>query len=66
MVRPRPQRWDEFRKRYFRELDSHPKEICRLRAKMREGSLTIVFGSREQRFNNAAALEEYLEHPRVR
>jgi len=56
-----PEKWEQFRKRYFRELAAHPEEIQRLRAKMREGPLTIVFGSREERFNNAAALKEYLE-----
>ena len=56
-----PEKWGEFRKRYFRELDAHPDEIKLLRDRMRDGPLTIVFGSREQRFNNATALKEYLE-----
>ncbi len=56
-----PEKWEEFRKRYFRELDSHPEEIRQLRAKMRQGPLTLVFGSKEQRFNDATALKEYLE-----
>ena len=56
-----PEKWDEFRKRYFRELDTHSEEIELLREKMRAGPLTIVFGSREERFNNATALKEYLE-----
>jgi len=58
-----PQKWEESRRRYFRELDSHPEEIQKLREKMREGPLTIVFGSKEERFNNATALKEYLERP---
>jgi uncharacterized protein YeaO (DUF488 family) len=57
-----PAKWDEFRRRYFQELDAHPDEIRRLCAKMREGAVTIVFGSKEERFNNAVALKEYLEH----
>ncbi len=61
-----PEKWDEFRKRYFQELDQHPEEIRKLRAKLRDGPLTIVFGSREQRFNNANALKEYLEHRRAK
>jgi len=61
-----PEKWDEFRKRYFQELDEHPDEIRKLRAKLRDGPLTIVFGSREQRFNNAAALKEYLERRRAK
>ncbi len=56
-----PDKWEQFRKRYWRELDTHPDEIKLLREKMRAGALTIVFGSREERFNNATALKEYLE-----
>lgn len=56
-----PEKWEEFRTRYFRELDAHPEEIRRLQEQSRPGPLTIVFGSREQRFNNAMALKEYLE-----
>jgi uncharacterized protein YeaO (DUF488 family) len=55
-----PEKWEEFRKRYFQELDAHPDAIRRLRAKMREGPLTLLFGSKEERFNNAVALKEYL------
>jgi len=61
-----PDRWDEFRKRYFQELDDHAHEVKILEDKMRAGSVTIVFASKEQRFNNAAALKEYLEHRRSR
>lgn len=56
-----PQKWDEFRKRYFKELDSHPEEVRLLREKARHGSLTLVFGAKEERFNNAEAIKEYLE-----
>ncbi len=56
-----PEKWDEFRKRYFRELDAHPEGIKLLRAKMRTGPLTLVFSSKEERINNATALKEYLE-----
>jgi uncharacterized protein YeaO (DUF488 family) len=61
-----PEKWEEFRRRYFRELDTHPEEIKLLREKMREGPLTIIFGSREERFNNATALKEYLENRPLR
>jgi len=56
-----PRKWPEFRKRYFKELDSHPDEVRLLRGKMREGDVTLVFGAREERFNNAEAIKEYLE-----
>ena len=56
-----PKKWEEFRERYFRELDSHPEAIRLLREKMRGGPVTLVFGAREERFNNAVALQEYLQ-----
>jgi uncharacterized protein YeaO (DUF488 family) len=59
-----PAKWEEFKKRYFRELSAHPDEIRMLREKMRDGPLMIVFGSKEERFNNATALKEYLESHR--
>jgi uncharacterized protein YeaO (DUF488 family) len=59
-----PEKWDRFRQRYFRELDSHPEEIQLLRRKMRDGPLTLVFGSKEERFNDATALKEYLQKQR--
>ncbi len=56
-----PEKWNEFRKRYFQELDSHPQEIQLLREKMRSGPVTLVFGAKEARFNNASAIQEYLQ-----
>ena len=56
-----PQKWPEFRKRYFKELDSHPEQAQLLREKMHHGDLTLVFGAKEERFNNAEAIKEYLE-----
>jgi uncharacterized protein YeaO (DUF488 family) len=61
-----PEKWEEFRQRCSRELDAHPEEIKLLREKMRAGTRTIVFGSREGRFNNATALKEYLENRPLR
>jgi uncharacterized protein YeaO (DUF488 family) len=56
-----PEKWKEFRKRYFKELGSHPEEVRLLREKARGGDVTLVFGARESRFNNAEAIKEYLE-----
>jgi len=58
-----PARWDEFRKRYFRELDGKKEEVGILREKARGRAVTLLYGAREERFNNASALKEYLERP---
>lgn len=56
-----PDKWPEFRKRYFAELDAAPEAVAALRAELGPGLNTIVFASKEERLNNASALVEYLE-----
>ncbi len=56
-----PARWDEFRRRYFAELDERPEAWRKLMEKARKGRLTLVYGAREERYNNAVALKQYLE-----
>lgn len=55
-----PAKWDEFRRRYFLELDHIPDAVKRLADMARLGKLTLVYGAKEERFNNAVALKEYL------
>jgi uncharacterized protein YeaO (DUF488 family) len=56
-----PAKWEEFRKRYFAELEEHPESVEELRRKAGNGRVTLVFGARDEEHNNAAALKEYLE-----
>ena len=57
-----PERWDEFRRRYFAELDANPEAVAELREAIGDGPATLVFSSKEERYNNAVALKEYLEN----
>jgi uncharacterized protein YeaO (DUF488 family) len=45
---------------YREELSAHPQEVERLRARARRGPVTIVYGARDERHNNAAVLAELL------
>ncbi len=56
-----PEKWDEFRRRYFEELDSNPEGVSELRGHLGSGPVTFVFSSKETRLNNASALKGYLE-----
>ena len=58
-----PEKWDEFRRRYFAELDANPAGVAELREQLGRGTVTLLFGSKEERLNNATALVEYLECP---
>ncbi len=62
------EKWGEFCKRYFVELDDNPDSVAELREAMAKGSgddaervITFVYSSKEIQFNNASALIEYLE-----
>ena len=61
MVRARPQKWDEFRERYARELEQHTGALEQLAQRARDGRVTLVFGARDTLHNNAVALKEHLE-----
>jgi uncharacterized protein YeaO (DUF488 family) len=59
-----PAKWTDFKKRYAQELDSHREILAELAAKAKRSAVTLLFSSKEERYNNAAALKEYLERRR--
>ncbi len=56
-----PTRWDEFRRRYFAELDHRPDAVRRLSEAVRHEEVTLLYSAHDQEHNNAVALKEYLE-----
>lgn len=56
-----PAKWTEFRWRYFAELDAQFDAVQPLLEAARQGKVTLLYSSHDQRHNNAVALEEYLE-----
>ncbi len=56
-----PAKWNEFRRRFWQELDANPDPIQKLIELAKNENVTLVFGSKERQFNNATALKEYLE-----
>jgi len=55
-----PDRWDSFRKRYWRELDAHPEAWQPIVSAARRGPVTLIYSSHDETHNNAVALQEYL------
>ncbi len=55
------EKWIEFKKRYFKELARSPDAIRQLRRLARKSNVTLVFGAKDLRYNNAMALKQYLE-----
>jgi uncharacterized protein YeaO (DUF488 family) len=58
-----PARWDEFQQRYAQELDRPEAQatLDQLRAWAQSGQLTLVYGARDQKHNNAVVLAQYLQ-----
>jgi uncharacterized protein YeaO (DUF488 family) len=56
-----PGKWSEFRRRYFRELDSRPEAWQPIAAAARRGRVTLVYSSHDTEHNNALALQQYLQ-----
>lgn len=57
-----PGRWEEFKKRYYRELeDPDSRAIDKLAEIAGQGRVTLVFSAKNERRNNAAALKEYMK-----
>ncbi len=56
-----PEKWGEFKKRFFLELHEKPDMVDEIVNAARRDTVTLLFGSKEERFNNAVALKEYIE-----
>jgi uncharacterized protein YeaO (DUF488 family) len=55
-----PSRWEEFKKRYFRELDNKRERVQQLVRESKKRTVTLLFGAKDTEHNNAVALKEYL------
>ncbi len=55
------EKWEEFRRRYFAELEAHPAAWQPLLEAARLGNITLLFSAREVNYNNAVALRKFLE-----
>ncbi len=53
--------WEEFVRRYNAELDSRGEDVEQLLRRARQGTLTLVYSSKETERNNAVALRDCLE-----
>ena len=56
-----PAKWSGFRARYVRELQKKGAAVEQLMAHVRHGTVTLVYGAKDQEHNGAVVLKEYLE-----
>ena len=54
-------KWNEFKARYFKELERNSASVNKIIDKVKEESIPLLYGAKEEKFNNAMALKKYLE-----
>lgn len=53
--------WSTFKRDYYDQLDAKAQALAELYACLEHGEVTLLYASKEPRFNNAMALKEYIE-----
>jgi len=56
-----PKKWDEFRHRYFRELEKETGAWAPILKAAQDSPVTLIYSSHDTEHNNAVALKEFLE-----
>ncbi|WP_029605038.1 DUF488 domain-containing protein [Kozakia baliensis] len=55
-----PAKWEEFSEHYRKELNAQPQAVEEIRAYLRKGTTTLLFGARDTTHNEAVVLADYL------
>lgn len=55
-----PEKWTEFKKRYRTELKANAEQVTMLRSAMKKGTVTLVYGAKDEEHNDAVVLHEFL------
>ena len=61
-----PEKWQEFKGRYFKELKEKNDLIKQLKEKAKGQTITLLYSAKDVKYNNAVALKEYLEREKQR
>jgi uncharacterized protein YeaO (DUF488 family) len=56
-----PEKWTRFRRRYETEIRKHDDLIGMLKDIARRGTLTLLYGARDENHNEALVLKQFLE-----
>lgn len=56
-----PDKWDEFRKRYWAELDEKGDLLLLLKHRTTEGAVTFVYAASDEQHSSAVALKQFLD-----
>jgi uncharacterized protein YeaO (DUF488 family) len=55
-----PAKWAEFKTRYHAELQANDEAVARLKAASAQGTVTLVYGAKDEAHNEAVVLQQFL------
>ncbi len=55
-----PSKYEEFKRRYTKELEKHPEIIEKIRKEGKKGTVSLLFSAKDVEHNNATVLREIL------
>ncbi|MDD4969466.1 MAG: DUF488 domain-containing protein [Paludibacter sp.] len=57
-----PANWDEFRERYNLELKNNPEQIIALEEQLKNNPVTLLYGAKDEKHNEAIVLKEFFKN----
>ena len=55
-----PNKWNEFMRRYCKELKGNNEQILFLKEQSKRGTITLLYGAKDEEHNEAIVLKNYL------
>ena len=53
-----PDKWDEFKKRYLKELKANSQAVEVLKQELSKGKVTLVYGAKDEEHNDAVVIQD--------
>ncbi len=55
-----PEKWQEFQKKYQQELKENKEAVSVLKAHLKQGPVTLLYGARDEVHNEAQVIKEFV------
>ena len=59
------EKWEEFRNRYYKELENNQEHVSRLRKELKKETVTLVYAAKNKEHNQAVVIKEFLQKPSI-
>ncbi|MEO5648686.1 MAG: DUF488 domain-containing protein [Ginsengibacter sp.] len=56
-----PEKWNDFKKKYVAELKENKEPVSILKEKIKEGTVTILYGAKDEVHNEAQVILDYVK-----